>query len=292
MRKCGVRSQSAAQRLNCAKFSASISMMARKLPIAERFEVLKACGLDGVEIQVLAEVPKAELTEAVRNSGLDVALVNVDMGDLATGGPGLSGVPGREAAFMRHFAEASELAAHIGIDTIHVGPSKIPPGYAREQCWSTYRTNIEHAVRKSEGAPFRIVIEPINSHDLPGVLLSSFDQARTLLNETGPLLLLDVYHAAKMALDPARVADEFARFIHHVQVSDTPARTAPGTGSIDFAEVFAALGMSGYDGWIGAEYALDAPEPTDFEWTMPARRALNKTLATSRSKAYRQTNKG
>ena len=50
--------------------------------------------------------------------------------------------------------------------------------------------------------------------------------------------------------------------IAHIQIADTPGRHEPGTGEINYANVFRALESAGYEGWIGCEYR---PKTTTIE---------------------------
>jgi hydroxypyruvate isomerase len=43
--------------------------------------------------------------------------------------------------------------------------------------------------------------------------------------------------------------------IGHVHVADVPGRHEPGTGEINYQNVFAALRQAGYQGYIGMEFA-------------------------------------
>ena len=48
--------------------------------------------------------------------------------------------------------------------------------------------------------------------------------------------------------------EEILPRIGHIQFADHPGRHEPGTGTIDYPAVFAALDRLGYDGWAAAEY--------------------------------------
>ena len=73
-------------------------------------------------------------------------------------------------------------------------------------------------------------------------------------------MLADTYHLARAGSDPVGVIAEHARRIHHVQLADHPGRGAPGTGTVDFAGVVAALDRSDYAGMIGLEH-VEGIEP-------------------------------
>jgi hydroxypyruvate isomerase len=115
----------------------------------------------------------------------------------------------------------------------------------------------------------RLLIEPLNRVDMPDVLLAEFELAAELIDEQRSDRLglqFDVYHAAMNGLDPCRAFADHARLVRHVQFSDAPGRHEPGTGSIDFEAILAAIHGSGYDGWAGAEYVPSGQTETTLGW--------------------------
>lgn len=260
------------------RFSTSISMMFREVPIVERFAAARAAGFEGVEIQVLAEGDPAEMAQAARESGIDVVLINVGMGDFLAGGPGLSGVPGREVEFREQFAQALDAARQMQARFLHLGPSRIPDGVTREDCLAVYRSNVEHAIGVRAAAAAtgcELLIEPLNRVETPTALLQDIDDGARLIDAAfrGRVgLQFDVYH---VAMNGHSVLDAYSRhrdLVRHVQFSDLPGRQEPGAGQIDFPTLFAALGQAGYAGWLGAEYFARRPTPETLGWFQPYRR--------------------
>jgi hydroxypyruvate isomerase len=251
------------------RFSTSISFMFRELPLLDRFAAAKAAGFDGVEIQVLGEGNPGQMAAAARAAGIQVVLVNVDLGDYLQGGPGLSGVPGQEATFRAAANQAFAAALRLGAAFVHLGPSRIPDGVSREQCLETYIDNARTALKLAKGAPFQLLLEPMNPVDAPTGLFTDIDEAADMLR--GALgsqigLLFDLYHLTTAGTDPVAAAARHRDLIRHVQFSDAPGRHEPGTGTIDFPAAFAALKAAGYSGWFGAEYFPSRATVDTFGW--------------------------
>ena len=244
-------------------------MMFRELPILERFGAARAAGFEGVEIQVIDEGSPAAMARAARNAGVEVVLINVDMGDLRTGGAGLSGVPGREAEFGAALTQALDASRILGAARIHLGPSRIPPGTSRAECLAVYRANLAWAVEQASGHPATLLLEPLNLVESPTILLSDLAEAVLLIQESRSDrvgLQFDIYHAAMNGIDIPQAFRDHLPSIRHIQFADAPGRHEPGTGQIDFPAIFAGIAASSYAGWAGAEYVPATTTAASFGW--------------------------
>lgn len=251
------------------KFSTSISFMFRELPLLDRFAAAKAAGFEGVEIQRLNEGASRDMANAARAAGIEVVLINVDLGDYLDGGLGLSGVPGQEATFRAAANQAFAAALRLDAKFVHLGPSRVPDGVDRQRCVDTYVANVERLLKTAKGAPFRLLLEPMNPVDAPNGLFTDIDAAADLLRGAfgGELgLLFDLYHVTMAGADIAAAAARHRDLIDHVQFSDAPGRHEPGTGKIDFLGAFAALEAAGYAGAFGAEYFPAKPTRETLDW--------------------------
>jgi hydroxypyruvate isomerase len=130
-----------------------------------------------------------------------------------------------------------------------------------------FGSNLEYAVKYFEDQGLRPLIEVISSQAMPGYYMSDFSKAQQVL-ETFPSvgLILDLYHAQTLTGDAADVLARFYDRTVHVQIADCPGRHEPGTGSIDFAALFAALEQRGYPGWIGCEYRPSGSTVASLDW--------------------------
>lgn len=252
------------------RLSCSVSMMFREAPLLERFAAAKAAGFEGVEIQVLMEGAPDDMARAARAADLEVVLINVDLGDYLMGGPGLSGVPGREDAFSAALDRALAAAELLDPAFIHVGPSRIAEGETRDACLDVYRRNLALAVerRARAGVRGRLVVEPMNRIEAPTALLTDIDDvARVLAESDGDIgILFDLYHLAMNERDIPAAYESNAARVAHVQFSDAPGRVQPGAGKLDIHGLLTALEERGYSGWFGAEYMPRSPTLETLGW--------------------------
>ena len=121
----------------------------------------------------------------------------------------------------------------------------------------TMYENLKACARIAEETGIRMNLEPLNiTTDHVGNYLATTRMAAELTAMVGsPMLkvLYDVYH---MQLNEGSLCDTiraYAGQIGHIHVADAPGRHEPGTGEINYANVFACLEEAGYTGLIGYE---------------------------------------
>ncbi|WP_322980832.1 hydroxypyruvate isomerase family protein [Pseudomonas sp. C11] len=238
------------------KIAANLSMLFTELPLRERVLAAMRAGFEGVEIQFPYELPAIALKETLELSGLPLVLINVPTGDLMTGGPGLAGVPARQAEFDAALQEALSYAAMVRPACVNVLPGRLAEGLSREQALDCLVANLRKSAEAFAVLGIRVLVEAINPIDMPGFLINTpehLDELLRAVNHPNLAAQYDLYHMARQDLDAAGVRLLAGR-IGHVQFADVPGRGAPGSGELAFAPLLGALRDSGYDGWLGAEY--------------------------------------
>lgn len=257
------------------RFAGNITMLYREMPILHRFAAARADGFDAVEILSPENATVEELATAARSAGVGVVLCNAPAGDFLSGGPGLSATPGREADFRQAIEQARRMAKALHCPTLHIGPSRVPHGIARSDCLEVLTINLASAAAVLAGDGITATVEPLNTLDFPDICLFSVADALKILNDAGEpntALQIDIYHAARMGLDiPALITRHITR-IGHFQFADSPGRHEPGSGDLDFAQIFALIDDLGYVGYLGAEYAPTTATASSLAWLEEYRR--------------------
>ena len=251
------------------RFAANITLLYRELPLVERFAAARGDGFTAVEILTPENVELEVLRAAARRAGVDVVLCNAPMGDFLEGGPGLSAVPGRESGFLAAIGQAHRMAVELACPIVHLGPSRMPWNTDKPKCLAVLTANLSTAAQTLAADGITVTIEPMNDIDLPQVCLSSVEEALGVLDAAGEpntALQLDVYHMARMNQDLPSILEDYIDRIGHIQFADVPGRHEPGSGGLDFDELFALVERLGYPAYLGAEYSPSKTTRESLAW--------------------------
>jgi hydroxypyruvate isomerase len=249
------------------QFSANLSFLFAEQDFLDRFGAAARAGFTGVEFHFPYEHDKAVLSEVVLTSGLEVVLFNLPAGDWAAGERGIACLPERKAEFQDGVGRAIEYAETLGCTRLNclAGIPSGPQGKAID----TLIDNLKFAAAVTQRAGITLTMEPLNTRDTPGFLISTTTQAMQVIDAVGSknlLLQYDLYHAQVMEGDLTRTLETLLPRIGHIQIADNPGRHEPGTGEINFNFLFRRLEELGYAGWIGCEYKPSGVTEESFGW--------------------------
>ncbi|GAB3778505.1 hydroxypyruvate isomerase [Ramlibacter monticola] len=251
------------------RFAANLSMLFTELPFLDRFAAARSAGFRAVEYLFPYEYPKEELAARLRGEGLRQVLHNLPAGDWAAGDRGIACDPRRTEEFRAGVGRAIDYAMALDCGQLNCLAGKLPPGVSREEAHATLVENLRHAASRLRKGGIRLLVEPINSYDIPGFFLTRTEQAVALIEEIGSdnlLLQYDVYHAQRMEGELAATLQRHLANIGHIQIADNPGRNEPGTGEINFAFLLRHLDALGWKGYIGCEYRPRGTTPEGLGW--------------------------
>ncbi len=239
------------------RFSANISMMFREVDLPDRFDAAARAGFKAVEIQFPYEFDKEMLAERARRAGVEVVLINLTAGDFSQGDRGIGCLPGREAELREGVATTIDYALALNCKRINLLGGIPPKGTDLKLVRQTFVSNLKYAAAELKKHDIRLVIEPVNTYNSPGVFLTRTDQAADIIRDVGADNLgieYDVYQAQLMEGDLTNTIRKYLPQIWHMQVADVPSRAEPGTGEINYDHVLGVIEAAGYQGWIGCDY--------------------------------------
>ncbi|AJE47817.1 hydroxypyruvate isomerase [Celeribacter indicus] len=251
------------------RYSANLSMLYTEHDFLDRFAAAAADGFTGVEYLGPYDVPEADVADALSSAGLTQVLFNLPSGDWAGGERGIAALPGREEEFRDGVGAALRYAQALGCRQINCLCGKLPEGVARAEAEEVLVANLAHAAPRLAEAGIRLLVEPINSFDIPGFLLTRPDETLALFDRVGAdnlWLQYDLYHMQRMQGELMATFERLQPRIAHVQIADNPGRHEPGTGEINYGYVLPRLDALGYEGWVGCEYVPAAGTSAGLTW--------------------------
>jgi len=254
------------------RFAANVSMLFTEAPFLDRFALAARAGFAAVECQFPYEAPAADIRARLDDLGLAMVLHNLPAGDWAAGDRGLACLPQRVDEFRAGVSRAIAYARALGTTQVNCLAGIAPRDADAQALRRTFVDNVRFAARAFAAEGLKLLVEPINTFDMPGFFVHGTAQCVALLDEVGEpnvFVQYDAYHMQRMEGELAGTIARHLPRIAHVQVADNPGRHEPGTGEIRFEFLFAELERLGYDGWIGCEYRPAGRTDVGLDW-LPA----------------------
>jgi D-psicose/D-tagatose/L-ribulose 3-epimerase len=225
------------------------------LPLIDRVAEL---GLDFIEIPLMGidDVDPGAIYEHVDAAGIEVVTSTVlsESTDITSEDPK---VRSAGVAYLKRCVDATiEMSAPQLSGVIYAWHGKRPKERPREREWEWSASCLSDVAEYAADAGITIGVEPVNRYESP--LINTCEQAMRLASMVGPNMKvhLDTYHMnieEKSWADPVLLAGD--RLCHfHLCEND---RGIPGTGLVDWHELFEALGELRYDGYAGLESFVD-----------------------------------
>jgi hydroxypyruvate isomerase len=254
------------------KFSANLSMLFTEHDFLDRFDAAAKAGFVGVEYIGPYDHEPEVVAARLKKNALTQVLFNLPPGDWSKGERGIAILPERVEEFRKGVDKAITYARALGCGQVNCLAGIAPQGAGRAALESTFVENLRFAARKLKDAGVKLLIEPINTRDIPGFFLTHSRQGLQLVERVGSdnlYLQYDIYHMQVMEGDLARTIEKNLGRIAHIQLADNPGRNEPGTGEINYPFLHEHLDRIGYSGWIGAEYKPKTGTEAGLGWFKP-----------------------
>ncbi len=256
------------------RFAANLSMMYGEYPFPERFAAAAADGFRAVEYLFPYEYPAEKLASWLRAQGLTQVLLNAPPGDWAAGERGLAALPGKEAEFRAGMRTALEYSQTLACPRVHVMAGVQPDTVKRPAMRQTFIANLAWAAELAAPTGTQLMIEPINTRDMPGYFLNRQDEAHAIVDEIASPTVkvqMDLYHCQIVEGDVSMKLRKYLdpsgrKNVSHIQIAGVPARNEPDHGELDYEYLFDLIDELAFDGWIGCEYRPRAGTSEGLAW--------------------------
>ena len=251
------------------QFAANLTMLYNEVPFLERFELAANSGFKAVEFLFPYAYEAVEIKNKLEQNQLKLVLHNLPAGDWDAGDRGIACNPDRVEEFRAGVAKAIEYAKVLGVPQLNCLAGKMQPGISEQLLHDTFVENLQFAAAVLKKSQLKLLIEPINTFDIPGFFLSTTQQALDILSEVDAdnlFVQYDIYHAQRMEGELSNTIEKNLSKIAHIQLADNPGRNEPGTGEINYPHLFKLLDRIGYQGWIGCEYKPATTTEAGLSW--------------------------
>ena len=224
------------------RFAANLSFLYGENAFPDRFAAAARDGFTGVEYLFPYEYPAQQVLSWLQTHGLAQVLFNAPPGNWAAGDRGLASLPGREAEFRAAIGTALAYAQELSCPRVHVMAGLQSNGMERAAMRSKFVTNLTWAVQQADPLGVELLIEPINTRDMPGYFLNRQDEAHAIVDEIGSPALkvqMDLYHCQIVEGDVSmKLRQYLGKNVGHLQVASVPDRNEPDEGEINYEYLF------------------------------------------------------
>jgi hydroxypyruvate isomerase len=239
------------------RFAANLTMLYNELPFLDRFVAAAQSGFQAVEFLFPYDFAAEDIAQRLKDNSLQLVLHNLPAGNWAGGERGIACHPDRVEEFRDGVYQALACALLLKPPQMNALAGIAPAGVSEAEARRTLVDNLKFAAHALGERGIRLLMEPINTFDIPGFFVSRTAQALAIMDEVGShnlYLQYDIYHAQRMEGELVATMKRHLPRIGHIQLADNPARNEPGTGEIAYRFLFDQLDALGYTGWIGCEY--------------------------------------
>ncbi len=254
------------KKLNRLKLSVTWGLMNR-LPVYDALAKLSDLGYEAYEMfnwrdqkvldTFLVEAPKfPNLTCAtlISNKGvtaIDCGLVN----------------PKERDQFLKEMEASIAVANKFKCKRLVTLTGNDVPGMSREAMMESAVAGLKAAAPMLEKNGITAVIEVLNTYvNHPNYYLYLVNDAAKMIDAVGSpnvKILFDIYHVQIMEGNLIPLIRQNIKRIDHFHIGDHPGRHQPGTGEINYRNVFKAIYDLGYEGYAALEYSPTIPLTLD-----------------------------
>ena len=256
------------------KLAANLTMLFNEVDFLDRFALAAENGFAAVEFLFPYPYPAQRLKALLDETGLELVLHNLPAGDWQAGERGIACLPDRRDEFRDGVGLAIDYAKTLDCLRLNTLAGIAPEGVDPDDLTQVMVDNLRFAAAAFAAQGITLLIEPINTTDIPGFFLCHTEQAVNIIGAVGAdnlKLQYDIYHMQIMEGNLARTIEAHLDLIGHLQLADNPGRHEPGSGDIHFPFLFRRIDELGYAGWIGCEYEPAGDTRAGLKWmkTLP-----------------------
>lgn len=243
-----------------ARITSSVMLWTLKGTFEEKLEASARAGIQSVELigeyAPWTDTDIARIKKIARSFGLamDTLLATPDWGKR----PVSMVDPAQRDNFLADVRNSIVFARKVEIPQIILMSGNAIPGRTHEEQYASLLEGIKRAGELAAQAKLTMIVEPLNSLvNHTGFFLNTCTEGLKLVREAdNPYvkLLFDIYHEQVQQGNVIRTLTEAAPNVAVFHVADNPGRNDPGTGEINYPNVYKAIQKTGFSGYLTMEY--------------------------------------
>jgi hydroxypyruvate isomerase len=160
--------------------------------------------------------------------------------------------------FLADVRTAIDWAKRLNVPYIILMSGNTIPGKSREDQWASLVESGKRAAELAGKGGVSLIIEPLNSLvNHKGYFLDTCVDGLKLVKQVDHprfRLLFDIYHEQVQTGNVIRTLTEAAPHVAVFHVADNPGRNDPGTGELNWPNIYKAIQKTGYTGYVTMEY--------------------------------------
>jgi hydroxypyruvate isomerase len=243
------------------KFSVMLWTLEKQAPFERCIEMVAAAGYNGVELVGEFQKWSADETQRLMARMHSLGLVVDSMSGVRAG----FSVPADSDLFMTQLASQIEAAKRLQCPQIILLSGKRVEGLSHEAQKHTSVENLKRAAELVSKENIQIVIEPIDALENPTIYLTTVTEGFEMVRQIGSQnvkVLYDFYHEQRGFGNLIEKLEGNIDMIGLVHIADVPGRHEPGTGEIDYRNIYRKLSELGYSKFIAMEF-YPTGDPSD-----------------------------
>jgi len=249
-----------------AKITSSVMLWTLKGSFEEKLEMAARAGLQSVELVGEyaewsdADIARVKKTARAFGLGMDTLIASPDWGKR----PVSMVDPAQRDAFLADVRNAIGFARKLEIPQIILMSGNAIAGRTHEEQYASLLEGAKRAGDLAAEAKLTMIVEPLNSLiNHKGFFLTTCTEGLKLIREVDNphvRLLFDLYHEQVQEGNVIRTLTEAAPLVAVFHVADNPGRNDPGTGEMNYPNIYKAIQKTGFAGYLTMEY-LPLGEP-------------------------------
>jgi hydroxypyruvate isomerase len=236
-----------------SRFSVMLWTLEKQDPFDRSLEIVSEAGYQGVELtgefQKWSSDDRQRVMAKMRSLGL--------VFDMLSGvKPGFAD-PNGSSEFMAAATAQMTAAKLLESPQINLKSGNRIDSVSRSAQHAASIENLKRAADLAAANQVQVVVEPIDPLENPNMYLTSVSEAFEIIRAVGSphvKVLYDFYHEQRAYGNLIEKLEQNIDLVGLIHIADVPGRHEPGTGEIDYPNIYHKLGQLKYDKFITMEF--------------------------------------